>query len=103
MNNKKIADNLGEENFLELLSILKKYLPEGMKVYLYGSRARGDNQKFSDVDLALEGDIDLSKLAELNLDLEESNLPFQVDVTRLNKISEDFLKLIEGDLVEIEI
>lgn len=102
-NNKKISENLGEKNFKELQSILKQYLSPAVKVYLYGSRARGDNQKFSDVDLALKGEVDSSRLSEMMLDLEESDLPFQVDVIQLEKISEDFLKLIEADLQEIDL
>ena len=54
----------------------------GGKVWLFGSRARGAHQKYSDVDLLIEGDKrDLcALLGQLKEELEESNFPFAVDL-----------------------
>jgi len=74
---KKMQDLLKEE--------LKKYFPKA-KIYLFGSRARGDNSFYSDFDIALESDEDLGgKIAEFKYFLEESNIPYKVDIVELKK------------------
>lgn len=56
-----------------------------MDLFLFGSRARGDDNKFSDVDLGIykKKDVDL-KISLLREILENSNLPFKVDIVVLN-------------------
>lgn len=67
----------------DLREFLKKYL-EGkkVKVYLFGSRARGDFSSRSDIDLAfdIEDEINLSQIRYI---IEESNLPYKVDIVDL--------------------
>lgn len=59
-----------------------------VKVYLFGSRARGDNTPYSDVDIAVEADVDLRReLTELRTILEESSLPYKVDIVDLRGAS----------------
>ncbi len=86
-----------------LVNILKPYLSETQRVFVYGSRAKGEHRRFSDLDLAIAGDIDPLMMAQLTFDLEDSDLPFQVDVHRMKDFSEAFLKLIEGDFVELKL
>lgn len=66
-----------------------------VRVYLFGSRVRGDNKPFSDVDLAFESPEDLSKdlsyIAEI---LEESWIPYKVDLVELSKVSHEFKEKI---------
>ena len=60
--------------------------------YLIGSRARGDARPRSDVDVALDGHgrpIPKIWLAELRERLEESLIPFTVDVVDLAEASAD--------------
>jgi len=70
---------------------LKKFLKEffkndNVKVYLFGSRARGDFRKYSDIDIAVESDNDLrDKIIELKEILEESNLIYKVDIVDLKR------------------
>ena len=45
--------NLNQKYAEKLISIIHIHLPE-VVVYLYGSRARGDNRPGSDIDLALD-------------------------------------------------
>ena len=63
-----------------------------IRVILYGSRARGDHRPGSDVDLALstEGEIDRLLLANLRELLEESTIPYKVDIIDLKHTSEVF-------------
>ena len=53
------------------------------KAILFGSRAKGDYRKGSDVDLAIDGD---ERRVSYLLN-EETNLPYRFDVINLQKIS----------------
>jgi type I restriction enzyme S subunit len=69
-----------------ICAILGQYLNNRagcVRVYVYGSRAKGTAHKFSDVDLAIESErpIDRQTLSELRNAFAESDLPYAVDVT----------------------
>jgi predicted nucleotidyltransferase len=42
--------------------VVKPLLALGAEVFVFGSRARGDSQPFSDLDLMIEAETDLSKI-----------------------------------------
>ncbi len=71
----------------DLRQFLEKFFEEeDVKIYLFGSRAEGKNTPYSDIDLAFESDKDISKkLSQLRYILEESNLPYKVDIVDLKK------------------
>ena len=72
-----------------------------IKVFIFGSRARGDHTPRSDLDLAFLSEEDISyELALLREILEESNLTFTVDVVDLSRTSKDFRETVmrEGRL-----
>lgn len=78
--------------------IISKYLDQ-YTLILFGSRA-GDNYKFcSDLDLAIDySGINKEKL-DINLayireDIEESILPYEVDLVDLNSVSSKFKALV---------
>ncbi len=83
-----------------LLDIITKHLPT-CKVYLYGSRARNDQQSGSDFDIALDNGniIDLYTLSVIKEDIEESNLPLFVDVIDVHNVAADFLAAIQKDWI----
>jgi len=64
--------------------IIKNVLSKNIRItraILYGSRAMGTFRKASDVDLALEGEnLEMHDVASVRRELEESSLPFEVDV-----------------------
>lgn len=76
---------------------------ENLKIYVFGSRATGKTKKYSDLDIALESNskIDSSKLSKISIELEETTIPYKIDVIDLNNITDSFKKCIEKDLVEI--
>ncbi|MDR3088376.1 MAG: nucleotidyltransferase domain-containing protein [Desulfobulbaceae bacterium] len=47
---------------------------------LFGSRAKGQSRRNSDIDIAVSGDIDDFACAELASELDELPLPYQFDV-----------------------
>jgi len=69
----------------ELKQFLVTSLPNE-KIYLFGSRARGDERIHSDIDIAVESERALSeKLAQIRYTIEESLLPYKVDIVDLSK------------------
>ena len=72
-----------------------------VKVYIFGSRTRGDHTPRSDLDLGFLSEEDISyELSLLREILEESNLTFFVDVVDLSRTSEEFRESVlkEGRL-----
>lgn len=78
----------------EIIACCKKYHVD--KVILFGSRARGDNGPYSDIDLAIEGADDFDRLfAELKYN--EFTL-LDMDIINLNdRVSELLMKDISHD------
>lgn len=83
-----------------VLDIIHKQLPNA-KVYLFGSRARGDNRSGSDIDIAIDAGclIDQKILFHIAEDLENSTIPFFIDVVDLWNVAEDFKAFIKKDMV----
>lgn len=84
---------LTHQQLVLLQQIFKKH-PAVQSVKLYGSRAKGTFHERSDVDLMVFGEgIDRFLIAELLLDLEDSNLPYSVDL-------QDYRELKNRELIE---
>jgi predicted nucleotidyltransferase len=68
---------------------LKKFLLEKFPrehIYLFGSRARGDESVYSDIDIAIESSHVLSdRLSQVRFEIEESLIPYKVDLVELSK------------------
>ena len=64
-------------------------LPLGMKVYLFGSRARKDNSKIADIDLAIEGTNGFN-IKNLDEKIDDLNIPYNIDLVDLEKVSAEF-------------
>jgi len=57
------------------------------RVVLYGSRAKGDYQNGSDIDLALVGQgLDISIQARIRCELDDLLLPYTLDISILDQI-----------------
>ena len=83
-------------------AILHKHVP-GKAVWAFGSRATGRRVKrFSDLDLAVEGRLDIIESFGLEEDFDESSLPIKVDVVQLGSISPEFRARIEKDFVLVQ-
>ena len=64
---------------------------QGGKVFCYGSRARGDYRRFSDLDLMVEAETDLAGLvSELQEFLSQSNFPYKVDLVEFRHFAESY-------------
>ena len=75
---------------------------ENVEVYLFGSWARGEATHLSDIDFAIDPHVTLPRgtLARLRERLEESHVPYRVDVVDLTRTSLEFRQrvLAEGVL-----
>jgi len=93
-----------QANHLKIVQdILQKYLPAQTTVFAYGSRARKTAKPFSDLDLMIDAGKPLpsSILTDIAFDLEESDLPYKVDLVDQAVLSESFRKAIQSDQVII--
>jgi len=71
------------KNIEELKHFLIATFPNE-KIYLFGSRARGDASEYSDIDIAIKGKKSLKiALAEAKYAIEESQIPYKVDLIDL--------------------
>jgi predicted nucleotidyltransferase len=88
---------LEPRHFEILRAILKKY---HLKVWVFGSRSKGQARPLSDIDLAVKDPISSRDLAQVRLDFEDSKLPMKVDLVVWSEIDPSFQKRIEPDLIE---
>lgn len=72
-----------------ILDILKD---EPVKIVLFGSRARRDNSRVSDVDIGLipSGDVDKRKIVLLKNTVEDLNIPYKVEIVNFDETSPRF-------------
>jgi len=82
------------EKALKLLENMVKdaFKDTDVNIILFGSRARGDYTKTSDIDIGIlpKGRINKKKLILLREKLENSNIPYKVDVVDLSQTSSKF-------------
>lgn len=72
-----------------------KYLGKDCRLFIFGSRAEGKNRKFSDIDLGIWGKTKIPGhlIVKVQEELENSRLPYKVDVVDFSKVSQDFKKI----------
>ena len=93
-----------EKKHLDILynCISKTFDADIPDVYLFGSRATGKHKKHSDIDLGLisksktNSDFE-KKLDQLKSELEESDLPYKVDIVDLYNVEPTYEKSINRD------
>lgn len=78
--------------------ILHRHLPNGVAVFVFGSRAGRTPKRFSDLDLCLEGSgpLPLATMARLAEDFDESLLPWKVDLVDRASVSPQFGRIIDA-------
>jgi predicted nucleotidyltransferase len=84
----------------KIIRIIKALIPE-TRIYLYGSRARGDFHPRSDIDIALDAGKKLERIevGEVRDVLEATNMIYHFDVIDLNNIPDDLRKNIIRDAI----
>lgn len=77
----------------EIKDILEKFLdPEDYEFFIFGSRADGHTDSFSDYDIGISGRkvIPFKKISLIKEAFEESDLPFKVDIVDFSQVSQKF-------------
>ena len=74
------------------------------RVWIFGSRARGDHRPFSDIDILFElppgKTLELSFLSEMKEEVEDSSLPYKVDIVNAKEVAESYRKGVLKDKFE---
>ena len=76
--------------------ILSKY---PYKFYAYGSRVKGQAEECSDLDLCYQEKIPWKTISNIWGELEDSDLPFKVDLVYWEWMAPEFREIIRGDLI----
>ncbi len=87
----------------ETCDILKRIVPHA-RVAIFGSRATGTTKPFSDLDLMIFNNEELSiqTIGLLRDAFSASSLPFRVDIVDAAIASEEFLATITPDMVTLQ-
>jgi uncharacterized protein len=88
--------NLETEHLMIVKSILQKLIPE-TTVWVFGSRITHQVKTYSDLDLVIIGEKKIPQTTYYQLQdaMEESSLPFKVDVLDWHRITPSFRKIIQ--------
>jgi predicted nucleotidyltransferase len=80
---------LPDDTIKKICQVLAHY-PPVEKAVLYGSRAKGNYKNGSDIDLTLYGDagLTLQVLSKIITELDDLLLPYTIDLSVLNDISD---------------
>lgn len=96
--------NLASTDREDILHYLKCMIEDVLKeksckIYLFGSWARKEEKRTSDIDIAIEATTDLSDRLwiELRERIEESHLPYHVDLVNLRKASTDIIDKVRKE------
>jgi len=74
----------------------------GATVWIFGSRARKDHGKFSDLDIMVDSEEDISLLvSKIQETLENGNFPYKVDIVQSKDFAESYRESFEVDKVEL--
>jgi predicted nucleotidyltransferase len=97
------AIDLSQAELAIVQTILRAHLPPTTRAFVFGSRATATARRYSDLDLALEGEnpLGLGVLGDVAEALSESDLPYRVDVVDLRSVDSAFRALIEPEMIAL--
>jgi uncharacterized protein len=78
-----------EKKYLDEIKsvVLERLKDEPVKVFLFGSRARGNNNQRSDVDIGIVGSVDKNVLSLLREKIEDLNVPYKIEIVDFSEVS----------------
>jgi len=91
-----------ENKYIDLIkNIINSHIKQ-YKLYMFGSRAKNNARKYSDIDIAIDSDELTDKIkSEILFEFENSLIPYEIDFIDLNTVSNEFKNLIKDDLILI--
>lgn len=89
------------------ISLIKKIIyskidPKSHYVFIFGSRATGTDQRFSDIDIGIEGR-PLSAKVKLEIEeaFEESDLPYNVEIVDFSTVRKNFREVAKQKIIPL--
>lgn len=93
--------DVNEKYLDEMIRIFREYCPKA-EIWAYGSRIKNDSHSGSDLDLAVKSFHDDSKdLYELRELINDSDIPFLIDIHQFEKLPKHFQEEIQKEYVRI--
>ncbi len=89
---------LSEKHFDIVKDILRQFELNEC-TFIFGSRAKGTAEKFSDLDICLKKKIEKTEFRKIVDAFEDSDLPIKVDVILWDEIDDNFKNHIIKDMV----
>ncbi len=90
---KQTPESIYEKSLERLKSVVLDTLKgEDIMIILFGSRARGDFDRRSDIDIGImpRKKYDQKKLILLKEKIENMNIPYKIDIVNISKVSDVF-------------
>ncbi len=86
------AKMLYQQSEVYLKKLLTERLPIKSRIFLFGARAKGETNSTSDIDIGIlpKETLDNTILWELQETIEESFIPYHVDLVDFSQVSETF-------------
>ena len=92
---------LTDETYQKIKDVINKYQEYTFKVF--GSRARGDFKHNSDIDIAVEGEINREKQIEIMNSFDLLDIPYMLDIVFICELQkEELIESIKKDGVIYE-
>lgn len=76
-----------------------------VKIYLFGSQAHGEEKRSSDIDIAIDplSKMPLKLWMEIGERLDESTIPYRVDVVDLSKANDTLIEKVKSEGIKWEV
>lgn len=90
--------NIDKETQDKIISLISALMPQAI-IYLFGSRARGTHDEWSDIDIALDTGQKLPyvKVDEVISILKATNIPYKIEIVDFHSVSEAMRNSIKRD------
>lgn len=97
------AIDLSQAELAIVRDILRTHLTPATQAWVFGSRATATARRYSDLDLALQGDKPLTPdvLGNVAEAFSESDLPYKVDIIDLRAVDPAFRAIVEHDMIAL--
>ena len=92
-----ISNNFYKTSLDRIKAVVLEFLiDEDVMIILFGSAARGDAHRFSDIDIGIlpRNNYNKKKLILLKEQLDDMNIPYTVDLVDISKVSDVFKKQV---------
>ena len=84
------------EEIIETLKVIEKN--NNVKIYIFGSRARGDYKEYSDIDICITEEVDQKRRYKIMDDVDKIMTHHKIDLIFIQDVkNEEFIKNIDRD------